>query len=354
MGGEMKKLIFSALLLLIFGGLICGETFYERVKLEKVFELRVGNFSPSILASIGAFDVDADGNFYIFDPHLKKLQVVDSKGKYLRTIGRAGQGPGEYQFLNEVRVMGSQVYAADSSQNKIIIYSKNGRFLKESRLKINFVDAYFLPDGKVVFEETEAAGEKLNFVFNLYSSDFRKIAKLDEIEMFSPLASKVKAIYYRVEVTASQDRIYTMNQIRGYEIWVYDMQGKLVGKIKKKYKPVSPDKEYREAFLEMLGKFRKAVERKLVFPEKLPPLHLIVTDERGRLWAMTYEKGGSAGEYLFDVFSPEGVFIARTAVRQDLNAKSPPRFKKGKIYCLLNEEDREVLAVYRVRWNLYK
>jgi len=45
---------------------------------------------------IGAVAADRDGRIYVFDWSLPALRCFDADGRYLRTLGREGAGPGEY------------------------------------------------------------------------------------------------------------------------------------------------------------------------------------------------------------------------------------------------------------------
>ena len=42
-------------------------------------------------------EADADGNVYLLDGQISEIQVFDPEGELLRTIGRQGEGPGEFQ-----------------------------------------------------------------------------------------------------------------------------------------------------------------------------------------------------------------------------------------------------------------
>ncbi|MCP4544968.1 MAG: 6-bladed beta-propeller [bacterium] len=46
---------------------------------------------------IGALDFDAAGNIYLLDIQLHQIKVFSPDGEYLRTIGREGEGPGEFR-----------------------------------------------------------------------------------------------------------------------------------------------------------------------------------------------------------------------------------------------------------------
>lgn len=47
--------------------------------------------------TVAEFLHDEDGNIYLLDGQLSEIQVFDTEGELLRTIGRQGEGPGEFQ-----------------------------------------------------------------------------------------------------------------------------------------------------------------------------------------------------------------------------------------------------------------
>jgi hypothetical protein len=51
---------------------------------------------------IFALNVDGDGNIYVSDFGNIRIQMYDKAGKFVRTLGRKGQGPGEFQMPRKV------------------------------------------------------------------------------------------------------------------------------------------------------------------------------------------------------------------------------------------------------------
>jgi len=61
-------------------------------------ELRIGAVEgePEYqFGNIAGIDADSDGRIYVLDQHAQEIRVFDAEGKLLRTMGRAGSGPGE-------------------------------------------------------------------------------------------------------------------------------------------------------------------------------------------------------------------------------------------------------------------
>lgn len=61
--------------------------------------LRVGSFDGSVLEmTASGVEIGADGRIYVTQSQTPHVLVLDSEGRLLRRVGRAGEGPGEFQF----------------------------------------------------------------------------------------------------------------------------------------------------------------------------------------------------------------------------------------------------------------
>ena len=67
----------------------------------------------------------------IFISELNELLMFDRKGKFIRSIGSRGQGPGEYTNVNHFTIDEKNMIIYIISNRKIIGYDLNGNFLKE-------------------------------------------------------------------------------------------------------------------------------------------------------------------------------------------------------------------------------
>ena len=96
--------------------------------------------------------VDKEGNIYVLDGGNDRIQVFDKEGQYLRTIGRKGQGPGEFRSPQKVFVIdkSGEVYVPDFRSIKV--FSSNGNYLKTITLE-SFNRSYCIsPDGIILGE----------------------------------------------------------------------------------------------------------------------------------------------------------------------------------------------------------
>lgn len=68
-----------------------------------------------------AVGVDDHGRIYIADTDNHRIQVFDADGTYLATMGRDGQGPGEFEFPSAIAVAGGRALVGD--QRKVSAWS---------------------------------------------------------------------------------------------------------------------------------------------------------------------------------------------------------------------------------------
>jgi sugar lactone lactonase YvrE len=74
---------------------------------------------------------DAAGNIYILDSGNCRIQKFSPEGKFLASIGRKGQGPGEFANPTSLDVDSKGfVYAVDSNQNHLVVFKPDGGHFK--------------------------------------------------------------------------------------------------------------------------------------------------------------------------------------------------------------------------------
>jgi len=75
----------------------------------------------------------ANGDFYIADGYGNSRVVkFDKAGKFLKTWGKKGTGPGEFNLPHAVQVdAGGRVYVGDRENNRIQIFDSDGKFLNQ-------------------------------------------------------------------------------------------------------------------------------------------------------------------------------------------------------------------------------
>lgn len=125
---KIKHLLFIVIPFLIFG---CEKEEQSIQNLEHLTSYDLGSVpeielskdynylgaSQSEVKKIGDVAVDEAGNVYLVDQYRKKIQIYNSNGFHLGSIGKAGGDPGEFQKPGDLQVIGRNLIAFDQSMH---------------------------------------------------------------------------------------------------------------------------------------------------------------------------------------------------------------------------------------------
>lgn len=94
-------------------------------------ELRIGDaHDPDIgFTRIAAVAVDADGNTYVAESGENHVRVYDPAGQRIQVIGRQGEGPGEFQSVMYMGVIGDTLWVGDLGNHRVTLFSREGRVI---------------------------------------------------------------------------------------------------------------------------------------------------------------------------------------------------------------------------------
>ncbi|MDJ0841078.1 MAG: 6-bladed beta-propeller [Acidobacteriota bacterium] len=89
---------------------------------------------PHHLSAPHAMDIDTQGNIYLSDGVAGVVFSWNSKGKFRKTIGSPGKGPGEFQFVKGggrgmVACGAEKVFVYDGAMGNISVFDMNGDYL---------------------------------------------------------------------------------------------------------------------------------------------------------------------------------------------------------------------------------
>jgi hypothetical protein len=98
--------------------------------LEEVF--RVGSMAGADWETFGdirGVAFDAQGRLHVFDPQSSRVVVTDAQGKLVRTVGKAGEGPGELRMPVAFAVLrDGTIVIADMGHRAYQIFGPDGAF----------------------------------------------------------------------------------------------------------------------------------------------------------------------------------------------------------------------------------
>lgn len=112
---------------------------------QAVRDVRVAfDDGPGALTSVSGLTVGRDGRVYVSQPQEGIVRVYDSRGRFLRKIGRSGAGPGEFERPSRLGWRGDTLWVGDSPQARISLFRPNGSFVRS----ITFTQAGPLTGGR--------------------------------------------------------------------------------------------------------------------------------------------------------------------------------------------------------------
>lgn len=277
------------------------------------------------------FDIDKTGNIFLLCMQNKDhfIYKFDNTGRFLFAFGREGQGPGEFSQQIRLNIYTNtsgreEIIVTDESNRKFVRMDLEGNVIEERKTDSPMISVYPLTNGNyLVFRRIfDAEGKYLAvYPLSLADSEFNILKELDSQKIPNPMAGEMlKGTYHVFSWCVSDQKIYTGFQERGYEIYVYDFDGNMIRKLKKEFRPVAISEAHKKKFMAQFeNPMFDDIRKKIYFPDSMPAYHAFYCDDIGRLFVMTYEKGNSTNEYIYDTFDGEGILIGRIplSIHQD-------------------------------------
>ena len=157
-------------------------------------ELSIGGAATKnfTISNIFEFEIDGSENMLVVDSKEACILVFDKRGMFVRTIGRKGQGPGEFGFPRDLIILPNKDIAVlDSINRRITYFSESGTFRKSvSEVDFDFPAFEISPTGVIVAmdivrEETSRRHEIKTYTPELKfikSIELRSYPRYQEIE----------------------------------------------------------------------------------------------------------------------------------------------------------------------------
>ena len=324
------------------------EPLYKTPVLEFQEDLSLGGPEAQgdyAFSQIQTFVVDDAGSIYVLDQQSSHIKVFDNAGKYIRTIGRKGQGPGELDlpWVLSINRRAGELAVLQLSR-RIAYFKTDGVFLRHQSIN-DSSSAKFDSRGNIYIRE------KVRSKNGEWSYEVKKLSMFGTV--LGVLASSPGQGYsgkinpfFAVnvfQVDKSDNLVY--GDPRTYELLLISAsEGKPFKKITREYDPVTVTDEDKA---EELKKTPPEVQASLVFSKYYPAYSRFFLSDLGHVFVQTWEKTKDA-KRLYDIFDAGGRFISRIALKP-----SGIEILNGKYYALEEDEDGyQYVKRYNVTWIL--
>ncbi|OGD23663.1 MAG: hypothetical protein A2Y70_06320 [Candidatus Aminicenantes bacterium RBG_13_64_14] len=313
-------------------------------------ELSIGDDNEKteyLFSRINDIEVDEEGLIYVIDDADSNIRVFDKDGGFLRTIGRKGQGPGEFQKPIGLQVTADdKLYVVDYS-GRAVYFSLEGDFLHQELLPRPILPIKRDSQGNLVGIEIAAPPPLGGKVIKKYDSHLKPLMVIATEEMGTRGIFDIGKPSCYCAVTESDQVIW--GDSKEYVLYVLDPQGQLIKIITKEHKPQKISAADREGYEKRYAEPLKA-GMKINFRSHYPAFSDIYADDTGRILVKTYERVDHDERFFyFDVFNPDGIYIAKAPLKASLDRTSV--WKHNKLYALMDSpEGYPMVKRYRVTW----
>ncbi|MDI6697862.1 MAG: 6-bladed beta-propeller [Candidatus Saccharicenans sp.] len=275
-----------------------------------------------------SFAVDDEGTIFALDFKEQKIKVFDRTGKYVRSIGRSGHGPGEWGAATGI-LLGpdSMLLVVDLYHRRLAVFRKTGEFVRNVSFsdKPTWMNIMMDDQGNILVMEMGIAPDmtRRSYEIKKYDPEFKPLFTLDKIELPVPIPGSGKKVNlfetFPVYQFGPEGRIYYGRNLT-YEIKMFSPEGKHLRTISRDYDRIKITQQDIDEIMERVSGAISGINVKDMysFPDFFPPVQSFILDEQGRIYVRTYMKGKNKGEHWIDVFDPEGRFIAQFISRADL------------------------------------
>jgi hypothetical protein len=301
--------------------------------------------APYLLSGVNSAIRRRDGTIVLTNSGSQEIRFYDSDGRHVRSAGRKGGGPGEFEYLSWVSLLaGDTLVAYDMIARRLSRFSSDGEFVRSTSLDaVATPDQPFLEvvsalhDGSLVVrfsrpEDADRSGDGLHRVGTVFlwlspEGELRDTISaqpfLDTYRLSVTLPGGVTGrsirppTFGRVQVAAVTGNRVVLGSNDGFELGVYapdDALERLV-RVRTEPRPVTDamlEANARES-LARLERMRNQQARPLMersiketpHAATLPFYRQFRGDDAGNLWVLKYEAPGErAGDWT--IFDPEG------------------------------------------------
>jgi len=315
---------------------------------------------------------DNEGNLYVVDYHAHNIKKFDSSGKFLKLLGREGEGPGEFIGPYRITFAEDKLVVYELSKRRLNTIDTDGNFINNAMMEISegsLRGIRAFPNGNILVRKEKTylwyEVRPQDCKLFLFSPELESLNKIYEQEILrnkyitEPVRTNVPQPFFADVCWA----ITPENQIvigfaETYDISLYDSEKGELFSFSHNFKPVKVSKKDRDDWYgamtysrggEIFQGAQEFVKKNSNFPKTKPPFHNIKVDSEGNILVFTPSPDKLFDYTYFDAFDPKGNFINRVEVVGDYKfQKNMPRLGQFFAAISTNEDDLYQVSLYTI------
>ncbi len=286
--------------------------------------------------------IDNSERIFVSDRRAFHIKVFDKFGKFIKTIGRKGQGPGEFSQISSIQI---------TPRNELMVYERMGFKLTFFSLDGDYIRTVLLKGMQAFWVRENSKGNyfesSVEFQGQYNTNTFRVATEVKEYGSdFEFIKTIAKDKFRNANVPLRHDMLARFPSFDllicgykdSYELHFINLEGEIVRKVLKDYSSIEISEE---------EKIKRKLPESSELPRYFPAFQDFSVDEEGRIYVQLFERQMGGDKFYYDVFDPESRYIARIRI----NAL-PKYFKNRKMYTIEADDDGfQVIKRYNVAWN---
>ena len=323
---------------------------YGDIEFELEEDLSIGNDEDEnyLFYHAGQVEVDEQGNIYVIDTRNYRVQVFDDHGKYRMTIGRDGQGPGEFEIPVRIRINENtrNIYVQDQAYT-IEIFDDKGEHIDALHLSDSLKEFWLFSDDNfiAIVSKRKNTLEYTHILCTLDSSGQLKKNYTQAPFVSGKIGNSglLSTPFNNVLLLSKLDnRTYVYCYSPEYGLIVIDIDGNMLLKIRKE----EPRPKYTSKEKKAYEKARSATNREIILPENKPYIYAILTDDEGLIYAKRNYvlRSELRSKIKYDVFSRDGHYLYETSLPRNTYV-----IRLGFLYARLEEDEEGLECVKRYK-----
>jgi len=323
--------------------------------LKKVWSVQSGG--DELLIRIGGIRTDDDGNIYVMELKHGKIFKFDNDGKFVTTIGKRGEGPGEFRMAFSFFLAGDHVIVP-SNGGIFHYFGKDGKFIKSINTATFVYPRYYLDENTFVWVRSDREGQgDTPEVIGIYDMRTKKSKDIKTTTPGEVLQARQGGMVLMIRdsqttpgiVLAPQGKHIVYGKSDTYKLTKIDLKGNDLASFSlegRSRKPIS-DKFKRKRFENVIvngGRMPREMVDQMVkgMPDQAVYFSRIFAGKNGLIYVFVADLENEDGQEV-DIFSPEGKYLyhGEFQVEEGARITSQIAFQGDHIFMFVEDEEGE-------------
>lgn len=322
-------------------------------KMEKVWSLT--GYDGDIFASVRQIRVDDDGKIFLHDGKNGKYLSFSADGKFIKSFGKKGEGPGEIKWVNQARFwpVNDKIIIGDA--DKIHYFSKDFNYLRSVRnVYFQRRPSFFLDEDRfvsapILIEGRKDSDPKIRII-NLKTGEEKDVARFDIYKGGTAQKGQMRIAMIFSGITPmmtigydNKNKLLYYGMNNKYSIDVSTLDGKKINSFSLDREPVKISSKQKKALFREDGGVPESMRDQI--RKQLPDTGTFfnsINIEKGLVYVYcdSLDRGNSQK---IDVFSKDGKYLysAEVKIAEGNTIARGPVFKDGYMYMGIEDEEGE-------------